>query len=98
MCLIGENPFNIELLWQRMYGERHDFRHPSLYATPVISALEMALWDIVGKAAGSADLQPVGREVPREVAGVCLHAAAGGRVHGESGGCGSDRGEAAGGG
>ena len=52
MCLIGENPFNIELLWQRMYGERHDFRHPSLYATPVISALEMALWDIVGKAAG----------------------------------------------
>ena len=50
--LIGENPFNIELLWQRMYGERHDFRHPSLYATPVISALEMALWDIVGKAAG----------------------------------------------
>ena len=50
--LIGENPFNIELLWQRMYGERHDFRHPSLYATPVISALEMALWDIVGKATG----------------------------------------------
>ena len=50
--LIGENPFNIELLWQRMYGSRHDFRHPSLHSTPAISALEMALWDIVGKATG----------------------------------------------
>ena len=48
--LIGENPFNIELLWQRMYASRHDFRHPSLHSTPAISALEMALWDIVGKA------------------------------------------------
>ncbi len=48
--LIGENPFNIEFLWQRMYASRHDFRHPSLHSTPAISALEMALWDIVGKA------------------------------------------------
>ncbi len=48
--LIGENPFNIEDLWQRIYASRHDFRHPSLHATPALSALEMALWDIVGKA------------------------------------------------
>ncbi len=53
--VIGESPFNIELIWQRMYGARHDFRHPSLHATPAISAIEMALWDIVGKAAN----QPV---------------------------------------
>jgi len=49
--VIGENPFNIERIWDRMYASRHDFRHPSLHATPVISAIEMALWDIVGKAA-----------------------------------------------
>ena len=49
--VIGENPFNIERLWDRMYASRHDFRHPSLYATPVISGIDMALWDIVGKAA-----------------------------------------------
>ena len=48
--IIGENPFNIERLWDRMYASRHDFRHPSLHATPVISAIEIALWDIVGKA------------------------------------------------
>ena len=49
--VIGENPLNIERIWDRMYGARHDLRHPSLYATPVISAIDMALWDIAGKAA-----------------------------------------------
>ncbi|MEM7018129.1 MAG: mandelate racemase/muconate lactonizing enzyme family protein [Pseudomonadota bacterium] len=49
--VIGQNPLNIELIWDRMYGSRHDLRHPSLYATPVISAIDMALWDIAGKAA-----------------------------------------------
>ena len=50
--VIGQNPLNIELIWDKMYGTRHDLRHPSLVATPVISALDMALWDIAGKAAG----------------------------------------------
>ena len=48
--VVGENPFNIERIWDRMYSARHDFRHPSLQATPVLSGIEMALWDIVGKA------------------------------------------------
>ena len=53
MCeqyLIGENPFHIEKMWQRAYGAVHDYRHPSLFMTPVLSAIEMACWDIVGKA------------------------------------------------
>ncbi len=50
MFVVGENPFNIERIWDRMYSARHDFRHPSLQATPVLSGIEMALWDIVGKA------------------------------------------------
>ncbi len=49
--VIGENPLNIERIWGRMYGARHDLRHPSLFATPVISAIDMALWDIAGKVA-----------------------------------------------
>ena len=48
--VVGENPFNIERIWDRMYSARHDFRHPSLQATPVLSGIEIALWDIVGKA------------------------------------------------
>ncbi len=48
--VLGENPLNSELIWDKMYGTWHDLRHPSLYATPVISAIDMALWDIKGKA------------------------------------------------
>ena len=51
LFVMGENPLNIERIWDRMYGTRHDLRHPSLFATPVISAIDMALWDIAGKAA-----------------------------------------------
>ena len=48
--VIGENPCNIENIWQNAYGSRHDYRHPSLHYTSVLSALEVGLWDIVGKA------------------------------------------------
>jgi 2-dehydro-3-deoxyphosphogalactonate aldolase len=48
--VIGQNPFHIEKIWQAMYGTLHDYRHPSLSYTPAMSAIEMALWDIVGKA------------------------------------------------
>ncbi|MEZ4869702.1 MAG: mandelate racemase/muconate lactonizing enzyme family protein [Caldilineaceae bacterium] len=48
--VIGANPFEIEKIWQRVYASRHDYRHPSLYGTPALSAIEMACWDIVGKA------------------------------------------------
>lgn len=48
--VIGSSPFDIEPMWQRVYGSRHDYRHPSLYGTPALSAIEMACWDIVGKA------------------------------------------------
>jgi 2-dehydro-3-deoxyphosphogalactonate aldolase len=48
--VIGANPFDIESLWQRIFASRHDYRHPGLDATPALSAIEMACWDIVGKA------------------------------------------------
>lgn len=49
--VIGENPHHVERIWQRMFASRHDYRHPSMDSTPAISAIEMALWDIIGKAA-----------------------------------------------
>ncbi|MDE2638035.1 MAG: mandelate racemase/muconate lactonizing enzyme family protein [Chloroflexota bacterium] len=48
--VIGSDPFQIERIWQTIYASRHDWRHPGLYMTPGLSAIEMALWDIVGKA------------------------------------------------
>jgi len=48
--LVGKNPTNIELLWQGM------FRHPRWRGGPMlnsaISAVEIALWDILGQALG----------------------------------------------
>jgi len=48
--VIGANPFDVELLWQRIYAGQHDYRHPGLMSTPALSAIEMACWDIIGKA------------------------------------------------
>ncbi len=72
--VIGQDPFNIEKIWQACYATLHDYRHPGMSHTPAISAIEMALWDIVGKATGQPSLQPARREVPRAAASLCLHA------------------------
>jgi 2-dehydro-3-deoxyphosphogalactonate aldolase len=40
--IIGQNPFDIEKLWQKLYASVHDYRHQGLYATPAISAIERA--------------------------------------------------------
>jgi galactonate dehydratase len=52
--LSGEDPHNIESLWRRVYSAGYT-QHPDLTLMGVLSALEMACWDIIGKEAG----QPV---------------------------------------
>lgn len=47
--VLGWDPFKVELLWQRIYAGIHDFHHSGMIETPVLSAFEMACWDIVGK-------------------------------------------------
>jgi galactonate dehydratase len=53
--VLGSDPFNIEDLWLRMY--RNDFWRGGVIATTVMSGIEVACWDIIGKAVG----QPVWR-------------------------------------
>jgi 2-dehydro-3-deoxyphosphogalactonate aldolase len=48
--VVGESPFDVERIWQRMFAALHDYRHPGMDRTPALSAIEMALWDIIGKA------------------------------------------------
>lgn len=48
--VIGSDPFRIEDLCRRLYAGIHDYQHAGMTDTPVISAIEMACWDIVGKA------------------------------------------------
>jgi galactonate dehydratase len=52
--LEGEDPHDIERIWRRVYSSGYS-QHPDLTLMGVLSALEMACWDIIGKAAG----QPV---------------------------------------
>jgi galactonate dehydratase len=50
----GEDPHDIERIWRRVYAAGYT-QHPDLAVMGVLSALEMACWDIIGKEAG----QPV---------------------------------------
>lgn len=52
--LKDEDPHDIERIWRRVYSAGYT-QHPDLALTAVLSALEMACWDIIGKEAG----QPV---------------------------------------
>ncbi len=45
----GQDPFNIETLWRRVYGSGYTLR-PDVSLVSVLSGLEMACWDIIGKA------------------------------------------------
>ena len=47
--VVGHDPFHIERLWRRIYGAGYNLR-PDVSLVSVLSALEMACWDIVGKA------------------------------------------------
>jgi len=49
--LVGENPMHVERLWDKAYRVSfgHGTRGISLYA---LSAIEVALWDIIGKLEG----------------------------------------------
>lgn len=49
--LDGENPTRIEHLWQKLYRAHRDIRGGPVI-THVISAIDMALWDITGKLHG----------------------------------------------
>jgi galactonate dehydratase len=52
--LEGRDPFQIERFWRESYGSGFTLR-PDLSLMSVVSGLEMACWDIIGKAVG----QPV---------------------------------------
>jgi len=48
--LIGENPWDVEFLWQHMYRKTMAFGRKGV-AMVAISAIDIALWDLMGKAA-----------------------------------------------
>ena len=61
MC-IGADPFRIEALWRNVYGRGYTLR-PDVSLMGVLSGIEMALWDIVGKAVGKPVYELLGGKV-----------------------------------
>jgi galactonate dehydratase len=49
--VLGADPSRIELIWRNVYGRGYSMR-PDISLMGVLSGIEMALWDILGKAAG----------------------------------------------
>lgn len=52
--LVGQNPFDIELLWEQMFRASQFYGRRGV-VIEVMSGIDLALWDLVGKALG----QPV---------------------------------------
>ncbi len=60
--VLGSDPFRIEALWRNVYGRGYTGR-PDASLMGVLSGVEMALWDIVGKAVGKPVYELLGGKV-----------------------------------
>ena len=60
--VIDHDPFAIEKLWRRVYGSGYNLR-PDVSLMGVLSGLEMACWDIIGKAVDKPVYQLLGGKV-----------------------------------
>ena len=58
----GADPFHVERLWRRVYARGYTSR-PDVSLVGVLSGLEMACWDIVGKAVGKPVYELLGGRV-----------------------------------
>src|SRR5512133_540593 len=54
---VGQNPFDVELIWDRMYQVMRGRGHSKGFMLEAMSGVDIALWDVIGKALG----QPVHR-------------------------------------
>jgi len=50
-CVVGREPWDIERIWRSVYSSGFT-QHPDLTMMGLLSGIEMACWDIIGKDAG----------------------------------------------
>jgi len=50
--VVGADPFDVEVLWERMYASMRLRGHSSGFLLEAISGVDIALWDLIGKATG----------------------------------------------
>jgi galactonate dehydratase len=66
--VIGADPFRIERLWRDVYGQGYSGR-PDISLMGVLSGIEMACWDIVGKAVDKPVYELLGGRVHERLRG-----------------------------
>jgi len=64
--LIGRDPFDSEFLWQHMYRQTLAFGRKGV-AMVAISAVDIAIWDILGKATGQPVFKLLGGRTKRRI-------------------------------
>lgn len=60
--VVGHDPFHIETLWRNVYGRGYTSR-PDISLVSVLSGIEIACWDIVGKAVDKPVYELLGGQV-----------------------------------
>ncbi len=60
--VIGADPFKIEAMWRNVYGRGYSLR-PDISLMGVLSGIEMACWDIIGKELGKPVYELLGGQV-----------------------------------
>lgn len=63
--LIGRDPWDVEALWQQMYRSTMAFGRQGIGMA--ISAVDIALWDILGKAAGQPVFKLLGGRTKQQI-------------------------------
>lgn len=58
--VIGEDPHDVVVLWERMYAGMRVRGHRAGFYLEAISGIDIALWDLIGKAAGKPIYQLLG--------------------------------------
>jgi L-rhamnonate dehydratase len=64
--LIGKDPFDTEFLWQHMYRQTMAFGRKGV-GMVAISAVDLAIWDILGKATGQPVFKLLGGRTKRKI-------------------------------
>jgi L-rhamnonate dehydratase len=68
--LIGENPFNIERIWDILYRSTMPYGQAGI-AINAISGVDLALWDLAGKALGVPVYELLGGETKARIPSYC---------------------------
>ena len=66
--VVGADPFRIEALWRDVYGRGYTGR-PDISLVGVLSGIEIACWDVVGKAVGRPVYDLLGGRVRERIRG-----------------------------